>query len=262
MAHVSAAKKAELSSLSKLVKQSRVIGIMDLSNYPSGQLQKLKSKFRDQLEVKVSKKSLMKLAFENAENERKGITNLIATLDYGIPALILTNDDPFVLSKMLAKSKSNTFAKAGQIAPNDIVIQAGITQFPPGPVIGEFSSAGLKTAIESGKIAIKEDKLFLKKGEIIDAKKADILSKLGIEPIEIGVRLIAMFENGNVYDSNTLDIDEAKYIEEIKRIIREAFNLAINTVYVTKDTITWLVKKAYIESLALNNKIGINDNGG
>lgn len=258
MAHVSDSKKKELVALSKLVRQYKVVGLMDLESYPSGHLQKLKARFRDKMDVKVSKKSLMKLAFENAEKDKTGITSLAGYLDNGIPALILSNEDPFRLSKMLMKNKTNTFAKAGQLAPNDIIVQAGVTKFPPGPVIGEFSSAGLKTAVEAGKIAIKEDKLFVKKGEIIDGKKADILSKLGIEPVEIGVKLIAMFENGNVYGSSLLDIDEARYLQEIRDVVRAAFNLAINTEYVTNDTIAWLIKKAYMESLALSNNVNVD----
>ncbi len=261
IAHVSNEKKAELASLGKLVRNYKVIGVLDLGSYPSSHLQKLKSRFRDNLEVKVSKKSIIKLAFENAEKERAGIMELNGKLDEGIPGLIFSNEDPFKLSKKLIKDKSNTFAKAGQIAPHDIIIAAGPTSFAPGPVIGELSSAGLKTAVESGKITIKEDKLFVKKGEIIDQKKADVLSKLGIEPMEIGVRIIAMYENGSVYGSNLLAIDEETYVNELRNAVRDTFNIAINISYATKDTIKWLVKKAYIESLVLSNKTG-NDDGG
>lgn len=257
-AHVSNAKKEELAKLIEMIRGYKVIGIIDLNNYPSDKLQTLKGKFRDKVDVKISKKSLMKMAFENNEKDKAGIIKLAECLDYGIPALILSNEDPFKLSKQFARSKSMTVAKAGQVSPGDITIQAGPTSFAPGPVIGELSSAGLKTAVESGKIVIKEDKLFVKKGEIIDSKKADVMSKLGIEPIEVKVKIIAMFEDGKVYHSNVLEIDEEEYINQLKEAGQDAFNLAFNIGYISKETISLLLSKAYIEALALSEKTNIN----
>jgi len=253
MAHVSQAKKQELVKLNEILKGYKVVGILDLTGLPSAKLQQLKGKFRDRFSIRISKKSLMKFAFEKLDKDMKGISNLIAKLDEGIPALILANEDPFKLSKLLSKSRSNTFAKAGQVSPNDITIQAGPTSFGPGPAIGEFSSAGLKTAIEGGKIVIKEDKLFVKKGEEINAKKAEVLSKLGIEPIEISFKLIAMFENGKIFDHDILDINEQAYVDSLKESSQEAFNLAINIGYVSKETIEYLIKRAVVESEALSN---------
>ena len=96
-AHVSKAKKDELMNLSKLLKQYKVIGIIDLSNYPSVHLQKLKAKFRDKLDVRVSKKILIRLALKSIEKDKPGIIGMDNSLENCLPALILSNEDPFKL---------------------------------------------------------------------------------------------------------------------------------------------------------------------
>jgi len=152
---------------------------------------------------------------------------------------------------MLQKSKSPAPAKAGSIAPKDVIVPAGKTPFAPGPVIGELGQLGIKTAIEDGKIAIKEDKLLVPAGESINAKQAEILTRLGIEPMEVGLNIISILEAGTLFDRKVLDIDEEVYVNNLKAMHSEAFNLAIKIGYPTKDTIKTLLSKAYREGTAL-----------
>src|SRR3989338_2085586 len=113
-----------------------------------------------------------------------------------MPALLLKKENPFSLYKILKKSKSSASAKAGQIAPRDIIVPAGPTPFTPGPVISEFAALGIKAGVEGGKVAVKQDTTACKEGKPINAPLASMLARLGIEPMEIGLNLVAVFENG------------------------------------------------------------------
>ena len=53
-------------------------------------------------------------------------------------------------------------AKAGETAPEDIVIEKGPTSFKPGPIVGELQQAGIPAAIEGGKVRIRETKTVVK----------------------------------------------------------------------------------------------------
>jgi large subunit ribosomal protein L10 len=252
-ANVSNKKKRELETLKKLLTEREVIGIIDITNLPSPQLQKLRNKLKDSLQIRITKKSLIKLVLK--QTEKKGIENLEKHLENCMPALLFTEKDPFKLAKLLSKNKSTLLAKAGQISPRDIKIPSGPTSFPAGPIIGELGAAGIKATIENGKVVIKEETIFVKKGEEINQKKADLLAKFKIEPIEIGLDLIAIYEKGEVFSKEVLSIDDEKVLSDMQLGVNEALNLAIYLAYPTKETIDLLLKKAESETKSLSNKL-------
>ncbi len=254
VAHVSERKKQEVEKIKGLVKKYNVLGILNLENLPADQYIKIKHKLTGKVLIKTTKKRLMKIAFSQLEKEKPGISKLNEKIK-GSPALLLTNEDEFKLQKILNRNKSSAFAKPGQIANKDIEINAGPTQFTPGPMIGEFGQLGIKTQVLEGKIHIKEDKLLIKEGEEINSKIASILSKLGIEPMEVGLNLILTFKNGEILTKDILDIDEKEFINNLVLAHQEAVNLGVNIAYPAKEIIEILLKKAHVEAMALASKV-------
>jgi len=260
MANVQEYKKKIVNDMTKLMKQYNIIGMVNMEDMPAPQLQSMRSELRGKVNLFMTKKRFMKIAIEKMKNEKKGIGELEKYFE-GMPALIFTNESPFKLSKILKKSKSKAPAKAGQIAPNDIVVNKGPTPFAPGPIISELSSAGLKVGVESGKVAVKEDTVVVKKGEKIKPKVAEILTRLDIKPMEIGLGLVAAYEDGIIYQKDILDVDEEQYNNNINLAASQAFNLAFNITYVTKDNITLLIGKAFNDTKALGISQEIFDKG-
>ena len=260
MAHVAAYKKDIVEDIVKLIRQYNVIGLVNMSDMPAPQLQSMRKEMRGKVELFMTKKRLIKLAIEKAANDKKGIEGLEAYFE-GMPALLFANENPFKLNKFLQKSRASAPAKAGQIAPNDITVSKGPTPFAPGPIISELSSAGLKVGIEAGKVAIKEDAIVAKKGEKIKPKVAEILTRLGIKPMQVGLGLVAAYENGVIYLRDVLDIDEKLFGEKINLAAVQAFNLAFNIAYPTKGNIQLLIAKAFNDAKALGVGCEIFDEG-
>lgn len=243
-------KKEKVAEAIKLMKEYPIVAVVNLSKIPAAQLQKMMAGLRGKIRMVMTKKRLIKIALNEAEKSKKGIGALSEQLD-GIPALIMTKENPFLLYKTLQKSKSKGAAKIGDIAPLDIVIPAGPTQFTPGPVISELGSIGLKTGVENGKIVIKADKVVVKKGDKIDAKIANVLSKFGIEPIEIGLNMVCAYENGMVFGKDALSIDEEKFIADIEEQARICFNMCMDLGIINKTTADHLIAKAFKEGKAI-----------
>jgi len=248
--HVAEYKKKILSNLVGWINEYPIIGIVNMENLPGPQLQTMRAQLRGDFFITMTKKRLIKLAFEQTKSKKKGIEKLEQYL-VGEPALIFTKENPFRLSKTLQKSKSPAPAKAGQTAPKDIIVEKGATSFAPGPIIGELAVAGIKAGVEGGKVAIKEDHVVVKSGEKIKPKIAEILTRLGIQPMEVGLDLVSVFENGLIYTKDVLSIDESEYINRLSNASRWSFNLANYISYPTKETINLLIGKAYNDSKAL-----------
>lgn len=260
MANVSEYKKKIVEDMAKLMRQYSIIGMVNMEDMPAPQLQGMRAELRGKVDLFMTKKRLMRISIEKLKNEKKNLGELEKYFQ-GMPALIFTNESPFKLSKILQKSKTKAPAKAGQIAPNDIIINKGPTPFAPGPVISELSAVGLKVGVEGGKVAVKEDVVVAKKGEKIKPKVAEILARLDIKPMEIGLGLVAAYEDGIIYQKDILEIDEKEYLSNINIAAAQAFNLAFSITYVTKENISLLIGKAFNDAKALGTSQEILDKG-
>ena len=257
-AHVSQKKKEELNLLVSLIKKYPIIGIINLLNLPAAQLQKMKAQLRNDVLIRITKKRIIKLAFNQVKNDRD-LSSLMPYLEQGIPALLFTNKDSFKLAKIIKKSKSMVKAKAGQVSPSDITVPAGPTEFPPGPIIGELGQIGIIAGVEAGKVAIKKDSTVVRAGQVISPKLAEVLSKLGYEPMEIGLNLLAIYDNGTIFTKSILEVDEQYYINLIRQYSMESLSLALFIGYPSKETIKPLLSKAYLAANAIGNKIHIEN---
>src|SRR3989344_2676479 len=203
---VSEQKQKLVQAIAEKVKEYPIIGIVNMQNLPAQQLQVMRSTLRKKgVEIVMTRKRLIvKVLQDSPKQDIRQLTEKVK----GMPALILTKENPFSLYATLQKNKSQAPAKAGQTAPRDIVVKAGPTNFAPGPIISELASVGIKTKVDGGKLAILADVTVAKEGVVISPKLAETLKRLDIKPMEIGLDLVAVWENGLIFDAKQLHIDE------------------------------------------------------
>jgi len=255
-AHVADYKKKIVSDLVALLKKYPIVGAINMENLPAAQLQNMRGQLRDKVVMFMTKRRLMKLAIEQAKGEKKGLEKIEEHLG-GMPALLLTDENPFTLFKFIKKNKSKAPAKAGQIAPIDIIIPAGPTPFAPGPVISELGSLGIKSKVEEGKIVIQEDAVVCKEGEEISAPLAGMLARLSIKPMEIGLDLVAVLEDGVLYPKSVLDVDEEQFMADFSAAASNAFNLSIELGFITPDNRNAIIGKLFREAKAVALEAGV-----
>jgi len=247
---ISQKNKCYADLLRKLISEYNVIGVIDVTNLPAPQFQEIRDKLRGRARVLIVKKDIIRIVLSELEQKYKNINQLIEKIE-GICGLIFTNENPFKLYKFLQQNKSEAPAKAGQKAPREIWVKAGPTNFAPGPIIGELGSLKIKAGIEGGKVAIKEDALVAKEDEVISEKLAEILTRLSIKPMEVGLNVKAIYEDKIVYERNVLEIDENYYLDMIKSAASESFALSIGLNYYTKENIKYFISKSFKDSLSL-----------
>ena len=247
MAHVAEWKKKEVEELTKIIKSHPVIALVDVAGVPAYPLSKMRDKLRGKALLRVSRNTLIELAIKRAAQEL-GKPDLEKLADYieGGAAILATEMNPFKLYKLLEESKTPAPAKPGAVVPKDVVIPAGPTSIPPGPLVGEMQALGIPARIERGKVSIQKDYTVLKAGEVITEQLARILNALGIEPLEVGLNLLAAYEDGIIYTPDVLAIDEEEYINMLQKAYMHAFNLSVNIAYPTKQTIEAIIQKAFL----------------
>lgn len=246
-AHVAQWKKDVVQQVAQLAKKYSIVGVLNMESLPASQLAQMKKKLRGTVEIVMTRRSLLLRAIDQV----KDLEVLKPQIEKGMPALLFTKENPFALFKTLKKSKSKAAAKPGQIAPYDIIIPAGPTPFAPGPVISEFAQIGVKAGVEGGKVAVKVDSVVAKSGEPIKPGVASMIARLGIEPMEIGLNLTAVYEKGTVYPANILDIDEEVFAKNLAAAVVSGINLGVEICYPSPEVLELLLPKAWREMRAL-----------
>lgn len=253
MPHVADWKKEKVAELEELTNNNEIIGIVNLADIPAPQLQTMRRTLGDKAILKMSRKNFIKIALSNSNKDVEGLADYLE----GQPAMVFTEMNPFKLFKILEDSKTEAPAKAGAIAPADIVVPAGDTSFPPGPILGELQQAGIPAKIDKGSIVVQEDATVVKEGEPVPKNVADVLTKLEIYPMEVGMDLLAVCEGDTIYTADVLKIDEEETLQTIATAYQNAINLSVNAGIVNSESAPILIQKAATEAmnLAINANI-------
>ena len=247
-----------MSVLTDLLSQDGVVGIIDVEGVPATAMLGMRDTLRSQMVMTMAKKTLVRRAWKKAGLSEEELNTLLDGVT--IPMLVQTDSlNAFQLFAELEKTKTGRAAKAGDIAPNDIIIEEGPTQFPPGPIVGEFNSVGIPAKIDKGKVAIQKTVTAVEKGQPISADLGLMLAKLEINPIEIGLILSGVVEDGTVMAAGDLDLDLDGFTANVKSATSGAFNLACNIGWFTEQTVPVLLSKAAGEAMAVAIEAGIHN---
>jgi large subunit ribosomal protein L10 len=245
---VSEKNKSALKSLSEQMEGYPVIGIVDMHNLPARQLFQIKEQLKGKAVITVVKKRVIKLALEGSK--KPGLAGLAKSIQ-SQPAILFSSGNPFELANAIAKSKSKAAARPGDIAPKDIIVSAGPTNLPPGPAIGELQKAKIQAGVEGDKIVVKKDAIVARKGDVITRELAGLLPKLGIEPMEIELNLVAVWDEGTVFGKDILFIPQEHYVSQLQQAYSHSFNLAVGIGYMTPETVPVIIGKAHREAVSL-----------
>ncbi len=253
-------KQRAVEELSQVLTAHQVVGIVRLEQISSKILQQVKKQLRGEAVIKVAKNSIKTRAIEMAakKSKNKNLLQLKKEVE-GSNAFIMTNMNPFRLSAFLSNNKVPAPAKFGMIAPEDVVIPAANTGIQPGPVISEFGAVGIPTQIDAGQIKITKDTTVVRKGEKVSKNLAVVLSRLKMEPFELGLEMSSAYDAGVILNTEDLTINYEQTFNDVQNAHKHAMNLSLNQHIPTTQTIKLLITKATLNAtnLSLNTNIPI-----
>ncbi len=244
-------KLARVGALRQLVLDHPVTALVGLRGVPAAALQTMRRGLRSRGHpLLVAPNSAIRHALEAAAKERPALRPLLEYVT-DQTGLIAAEGNPFVLYQELARTRSPTPARGGAVAPNDIVVPGGETPFRPGPIVAELQHAGFPAAIEKGKVVLKRDATVVRAGEVISTEKANLLTRLNIYPLEVGLELRAAVERETFYAPAVLAVDLDRQRAELAVAHQRALALALEIGYFTAVTTPRLLARAHRRARAL-----------
>ena len=247
-------KEAKKKEITELAKEYPVIAVATLDALPANIVSIVRKRLKGDARVIVAKTRVVQRAFEETGIDTSKIDPIVKESI----AIIFSKKNPFELFSFIKKNKGDATAKTGDIATADLIVQAGDTGLPPGPALSSLKAVGLKVAVQGPTISVTQDKIVTKKGEEVTAEVADVLNKLNMKPMKIGMKVLGVLEKeGNeFYSAEALDVDEEELFDKFVMAYQNALNLSVNAGYYNDDSTEIILIKAEREARAVENEVG------
>ncbi|MBI4362363.1 MAG: 50S ribosomal protein L10 [Euryarchaeota archaeon] len=248
-------KEEEVKRLKKMVQDARVVALAGLRDLPASHLQEIRAEtVRRGGQVKVAKNSLLRRALQSKHKELAD-----AVADQSV--LLTSTENPFKFFKAIESTQRKAPLRGGAVAPMDIIVPAGPTPFRPGTVLAELQAAGIPAAVESGKVVVRKDVVVVKAGQKVGPNVASLLAQMEIRPVEQGLRVRGIWEEGTFYLPEVLRIDEGKVLADLQMAARGALGLAVEIAYPTPQSIEALLVRAHREARGLAIEAPVYEKG-
>jgi len=180
------------------------IMVVGADNVGSHHMQKIRASIRGKGILLMGKNTMIRRVIRN---EYKKFEPLLPQLE-GNVGLLFTDGDLNELKDIILEQKVPAAAKAGAIAPCDVIVPQGDTGLEPTQT-AFLQALNIATRINRGQIMILNDVKLLSKGEKVGASQATLLQKLKIRPFSYGLALENIYDDGSVYGPHVLDFNFA-----------------------------------------------------
>jgi large subunit ribosomal protein LP0 len=191
-------------------------------------MQEIRSALRGKGEVLMGKNTMIRKAIRGHLQKNSALEKLLPYI-VGNVGFVFTKDDLGDVREAITSKKVAAPAKAGSIAPVDVVLPAQNTGLGPEKT-SFFQALSIPTKIAKGTIEILNDVSLIKKGEKVGASEAALLNMLGIFPFSYGLVIQQVYDSGTVFLPSVLDMTSAdlrdKFMEGVANVASVC--LAIN----------------------------------
>ena len=237
----------------RLIESSRTIMLVNTFRVKSVTINEARRRLRGRAILRHVKTTLLQKAAEKTGSQALR-EFLKKHASKGSLMLIVSNEDPYELQQELRKYSIRLPLNAGDVVDREIVVQAGNTGLPAGPVISSLNEVGLPPRIETGSIWITRDTVVAKPGDVVTPQLASVLSKLNIRPVEAFIKPYAAIHSGIVYSEEVLSITLEDVAREASRSVENALKISVATFFPTPESIGIMLREASSKAIALSLK--------
>ncbi|RDX57382.1 60S acidic ribosomal protein P0 [Polyporus arcularius HHB13444] len=223
-----AQKELYFQKLKELVAKYPSIFIVNVDNVGSNQMHQIRVALRGKGVVVMGKNTMVRRALRSILAEFPQFERLLPHVKGNI-GFVFTSGDLKEIRDIITANKVAAPARAGALAPKDVIIPAGNTGMEPGKT-SFFQALGIPTKIARGTIEIVSDVQVVTAGTRVGPSEATLLNMLNISPFTYGMSVVQIFDQGNIFSPEVLDISDKELLDRFFSGITTiaAISLAIN----------------------------------
>jgi large subunit ribosomal protein LP0 len=223
--------------------------LVNVDNVGSNQMHQIRVALRGKGVVLMGKNTMVRRALRGILSENPQLERLLPYVKGNI-GFVFTSSDLAEIRDIIVANKVAAPARAGAFAPLDVSIPAGNTGMEPGKT-SFFQALGIPTKIARGTIEIVSDVKVVVAGSRVGPSEATLLNMLNISPFTYGMTVVYIFDAGNLFSPEVLDVDQQELIDRFLSGIKQiaAISLALN--YPTLASVAHSLVNSYKNLIAI-----------
>jgi len=228
---VDARKQSYFSKLINLLEEYPKILIVNADNVGSNQMQRIRLALRGEAVVLMGKNTMIRKVIRGQLEKNPELESLLPLIKGNI-GFVFTKGDLGRVRDKVAANKVAAPAKAGTVAPNDVIVPKGNTGLEPTQT-AFLQALNIPSKINKGQIEIINDVHLIKAGTKVGSSEATLLAKLNIKPFAYGLALLSVYDSGAVYEPSVLDLTDEDLLSKFRAGVANIASLGLAIGYPT-----------------------------
>ncbi|RKO88018.1 ribosomal protein L10-domain-containing protein [Blyttiomyces helicus] len=246
-----AKKEAYFAKLQDLLTEYPTIFIVNVDNVGSNQMHQIRQSLRGEAVVLMGKNTMVRKVLKNLVGENPNYEKLMSVVRGNI-GFVFTKGDLKKVRDLILANRVQAPAKAGALAPVDVIVPAGNTGLEPGKTsFFQALSVPIPTKIARGTIEISVDVQLIKAGNKVGVSEATLLNMLNISPFTYGLSILNVYDNGTLFSPEILDIEESTLIGHLLTGITTIASISLAINYPTVAAIPHILINGYKNLIAI-----------
>jgi len=237
------------SRLIKLLDEYPTCFIVGADNVGSKQMQTIRASLRGDSVILFGKNTMMRKAIRGHLDKNPNLEKLLPHLK-GNVGFVFTKCDLNEIRQRLLENKVKAPAKAGAIAPLDVILPKQNTGLGPEKT-SFFQALSIPTKIARGTVEILNDVQLITKDEKVGASEATLLNMLNISPFSYGLSIFQVYDSGTVFSPDVLDITEEDIRKRFMEGVTNIASLSLAIGYPTVASVPHSIVNGFKNLLAL-----------
>ncbi|KIW25298.1 60S acidic ribosomal protein P0 [Cladophialophora immunda] len=245
----SGTKAVYFDKLKGLLEEYKSIFIVSVDNVSSQQMHEIRHNLRGEAVVLMGKNTMVRRALKGFIADSPEYERLLPHVK-GNVGFIFTNGDLKTIRDKILSNRVAAPARAGAVAPGDVYVPAGNTGMEPGKT-SFFQALGVPTKIARGTIEITTDLKLVEAGAKVGASEATLLNMLNISPFTYGMKVQQVYEEGQTFSPDVLDIEESQLLKSLTSAITTITTISLAANYPTLPSVIHSLINGYKKAIAV-----------